>query len=224
MKEWWKELISEEGTAATEMVVLLPVFVLLVVAALGFGEIGKVIVESPQAARYVTYLGGVQQSGDIRNSFYGGVKGQANVVDSTVDASPPQGEIIAVLDEVALGGVYGQFSMVNGQIVYNNNAQSPYEGFIVNNRLREDYSPTTADVMSGYQSRTDGTVSFVYAPFFVSDSAKIEAREKFTGMTRGEKVRVGPAGPTIQTQLLPRFQNYQPWEPYGDTQELWSPQ
>ncbi len=159
---------EEEGSSLAEMAILLPIYVILMTAAIYFAHIGLAEIGARKAVGYAAAQTGQQSLGDVEDLMP--VAGRIDVTDFN---DPPNDEevwsaddIYAVLEEAARAPV-GHYEYRDGEIVYilDEDRLSAYGQYIFDNNLQGE-SGNIAEILEGWLYRSRSDMSYRYEPAF----------------------------------------------------------
>ena len=168
MRKFSEVLSGEEGSSLAEMAILLPIYVILMTAAIYFAHIGLTRIGIQKAVGYAAAQTGQQSLGDVSDLMP--VAGRVAVVN--FDNSPNNeelwsaGDIDAVLEDMARAPV-GHYEFEDGEIIYvlDEDRLSAYGQYIFDNNLQGECA-NVAEILDGWLYRSRSSMSCRYEPVF----------------------------------------------------------
>lgn len=164
-----RKLSGEEGSSLAEMAILLPIYVILMTAAIYFAHIGLTRIGIQKAVGYAAAQTGQQGLGDVNDLMP--VAGRVTVVnfgDDVIDGEEmwSAGDIDTVLEDMARAPV-GHYEFEDGEIIYvlDEDRLSAYGQYIFDSDL-QDECDNVAEILKGWLYRSRSWMSCRYEPVF----------------------------------------------------------
>ena len=160
---------SEEGSSLAEIAILLPIYVILITAAIYFAHIGMVRIGIQKAVGYAAAQTDEQGLGEVEDLVP--VASRVTVVDFDDDVMDDggmwsAGDIDTVLEDMARAPV-GHYEFEDGEIIYvlDEDRLSAYGQYIFDNNL-QDECDNVAEILEGWLYRSRSSMSCRYDPVF----------------------------------------------------------
>ncbi len=164
-----RKLNGEEGSSLAEMAILLPIYVILMTAAIYFAHIGLMKIGVQKAVGYAAAQTGEQGLGDVGDLMP--VAGGVAVVsfeDDVIDGEEmwSSDDIDTVLEDMARAPV-GHYEFDDGEIIYvlDEDRMSAYGQYIFDNDLQNERD-NVAKILEGWLYRSQSRMSCRYEPVF----------------------------------------------------------
>lgn len=216
---------GEEGSSLAEMTILLPIYVILVTAAIYFAHIGLARIGAQKAVGYAAAQSGQQGLGDVADLMP--VAGLVSVTDFDDPVNDEElwtaDDIDAVLEEVARAPV-GHYEYQDGEIVYilDEERLSAYGRYIFDNNL-QDESENIAEILEGWLYRSRSVMSCRYEPAFGDWDAVNITEVSSSSYVPGDQDRGShlPDAPDFNTEIFSMLSGDAFPAPISAEPELW---
>jgi len=175
----------QHGSSVVELIILLPVFLLILLAMMYVGHLSVFKTRTHFGAEYAVSADGDQSEGQaiqgtVSTTFYTGHAGELELTEpSPLPADIPEaGELREVFDEMSepIYSTYasGRYVMEGGQLrfvvsTHQSETLSADGRYVARHRLREDNIPElVTELMQGWQERRSADLRYVYEPGYIT--------------------------------------------------------